>query len=872
VFVTGEPGIGKTALVEAFLAQVGEGEAVRVGRGQCVEHYGAGEAYLPVLEALGRLGREPGDRKLVDVLMRYAPTWLAQLPAFLTDRDLEAVQRRAQGATRDRMLRELVEALDAFGDEWPLILVLEDLHWSDSATVDLLAMLARRREASRLLVLGTYRPADVAAGDAQHLLSVKRELELHGHCEELSLEFLDAAAVAEYLARRFPPGPCPPELALALHRNTEGNPLFLVNAVEYLIARGQMRDAGGRWELSVPVESIAAAVPETLWQMVERQIERLTPDERAVLAVASVAGAEFSAAVVTADEIDGQEGERLCAALARRGQFVRAAGVAEWPDGTAAGRYAFIHALYQQVLYASVSVGRRVGLHLRIGERLERGHGQRAGEIAGELAAHFERGRDVERAMRYRRQAGDNALRHHGYREAADHARRALALLAALPDAPAHRQDELALQVMLGAALAPTQGFAGPEVARVHARARELCADAGDDARLLPVLLALGRFHNIRGEVELARAVGRRLLAVADATRDRAVRLAAHNALGIMAFYGGQLDAALAHLDEGSRLYDPGQHGPGGSAVLRAGQDPGVSCAVYAAWTLQLLGYPARAAARMREALSLGRSLAHPFSLTYACHFAAGFHQCRGERDAVQALEDEAVALSTEHGFRLFLIAGAIHRGWVLSEQARADEGIARIREGLAAWRAIGAELRRPAFAALLAEACGKAGRPDEGLAAVSEGLLSGARTGQHYWDAELHRLRGALTLAAAPGDGAGIAGSHDERSSEPHARSGAAERDAEAAFHQAVAVARGQGAKWLELRAVTGLCRLWAGQGRTSQARAWLAEVHGWFTEGFDTADLREARSLLADLERLEGRPPGPSAERREPTTRRGA
>ena len=415
--------------MEEFLSQIDGDPTLRIGRGQCVELYGAGEAYLPLLEALGRLGRAAGGEQVVRILKQHAPTWLTQLPALLADPDLEAVQRRAQGATRDRMLRELVEALDALSADAPLILLLEDLHWSDASTIDLLARLAGRREAARLLVLGTYRPADVAAS-AHSLRPVKQELQMHGHCEEMPLAFLSPAAVATYLSQRFPRHEFPSELALVLHRMTGGNPLFVVNTIDDLIAQGQMCEVDGTWRLSVPVKDVAAGAPETLWQLVDKQVERLTPDERAMLAVASVVGAEFSAAVAGTDGVDAQEAELRCEALARRGQFLRGAGVAEWPDGTVAGRYAFIHALYQQVLYARVSIGDRVGLHLRTGERLERGYGQRASEIAGELATHFEHGRDSERAARYRSQAGERALRQHAYREAADHAARALTLLA----------------------------------------------------------------------------------------------------------------------------------------------------------------------------------------------------------------------------------------------------------------------------------------------------------------------------------------------------------------------------------------------------------------------------------------------------------
>lgn len=375
VFVTGEPGIGKTTLVEVFLAGLGAEGGLRIGRGQCVEQYGAGEAYLPVLEALGRMGREAGGDALVRILRQFAPTWLAQLPALLSDDDLAAVQRRAPGATRERMLRELIEALDALAVDAPVVLLLEDLHWSDSATIDLLTMLARRRDPARLLVLGTYRPAEVATGHP--LRPAKQELQVHGHCEELALDFLDQAAVGDYLATRFPGAAFDARFVRVLHESTGGNPLFLVNVVDDLVAQGHLRDVDGRWEPAVSVEDAASRVPDTLSQMVEQQVDRLTPAEQAMLAVGSVAGAEFSSALATADGIDPQDGEQRCAALARRGQMLRTADLAEWPDGTLAGRYRFIHALYRNVIYARVPVGHRVGLHLRIGDRLERAWGAR---------------------------------------------------------------------------------------------------------------------------------------------------------------------------------------------------------------------------------------------------------------------------------------------------------------------------------------------------------------------------------------------------------------------------------------------------------------------------------------------------------------
>ena len=861
VFVTGEPGIGKTALVEAFLSQLSADEALRIGRGQCVEQYGAGEAYLPVLEALGRLGRGRGGERVVQILKQDAPTWLTQLPALLADRDLEAVERRAQGATRDRMLRELVEALDALSIDEPLVLVLEDLHWSDSSTIDLLARLARRRDPARLLMLGTYRPADVAAS-AHPLKPVKQELQVHGHCEEMPLEFLGVAAVQEYLSRRFPQHQFPSELALVLHRNTGGNPLFVVNTIDDLITRGQMRDVDGKWGLSVPVKDVTADAPETLWQMVDRQVERLRPDERAMLAVASVAGAEFSAAVAAADAIDTREGERRCDALARRGQFLRATGVAEWPDGTVAGRYAFIHALYQQVLYARVPITRRVGLHLRTGERLERAYGPRAGEIAGELAVHFEHGRDIERAVQYRSQAAENALRQHGYREAASHARRALDLLAGLPGAQERVQEELTSHVMLGTALTAMKGYSAPEVERTYARALELCGQVDDNPRLFPVLLGLGWFYLVRGPSRAARDVGTRLWAMAEATQDPATVLAGHNAIGLVSFYEGEFGAALARLEQGIELYDPGEHSPNRSLAFRGGLDPGLSCTCHVAWTLWVLGYPARAAARMREGLVLARSLDHPFTLAHACRFAATFHLSRRERDVVQEQIDATFALSTEHGFRVFLAVAQFHRGWLVAEQGREEEGLAQMSEWVAVCRDIRADCLIPTYLAWLAEVYGRIGRPAEGLALVSEALAVGRQSGYQYWTAELHRLKGTFTLQAGPGGVTAKSGSRERESAQADHRSAApgalVERNAESCFLEAIEIARRQGAKLFELRAATSLSRLWARQGKAREAHALLADIYNWFTEGLDTTDLSEAKSLLEDLERrAAGKPP---------------
>jgi DNA-binding winged helix-turn-helix (wHTH) protein/tetratricopeptide (TPR) repeat protein len=433
VFVTGEAGIGKTTLVEAFLQRVKRDSTVWVGQGQCLEQYGAGEAYLPVLEAVSRLCQEPGRAGLVGLLRRHAPTWLQQMPWLIDEADRENLRREVIGATRERMLREMAEALEALTSETPLALVLEDLHWSDYSTLDLVSYLARRRKPSRLLLVATYRPVEVALSD-HPLKGVKQELQARRQCEELPLEYLGQEAIGEYLSRRFPQHEFPAAFAELLHERTEGNPFFLVNAVDYLQAEGLIAERDGQSRLTVALAELEVAAPENIRQMIEKQIERLDRGQQRVLEVAAVAGAEFPAAAIAVGLEQGlTEVEEKCEELDRRRLFLRTTGVCALPNGIVTARYGFIHTLYQEVVYQRVAAGRRVRLHQLIGERVEEVYGERASEVAAELAMHFEHGHDYRRAVKYLRQTARNHSLRYANREAIAYLIRALKLVERWP-------------------------------------------------------------------------------------------------------------------------------------------------------------------------------------------------------------------------------------------------------------------------------------------------------------------------------------------------------------------------------------------------------------------------------------------------------
>jgi DNA-binding winged helix-turn-helix (wHTH) protein/predicted ATPase len=744
VFVTGEPGIGKTTLVDAFLHQAVTSGGLWIGRGQCIEHYGAGEAYLPLLKAFGRLGRESGGERLIALLNHHAPTWLLQMPALLSETDLEALQHKVQGTTRDRMLREFAELVEAVSAEQPLVLTLEDLHWSDPSTLYLLTLVAQRREAARVLVLGTYRPADVIVRD-HPLRAIKQELHAHRQCEELALGCLSEAAVRDYLAVRFPGSELPAELARLIYRRTEGNPLFMVNVVDYLVMQGVVHEVQGRWQLQAAPEAVAVGIPDSLRQLIERQLERLPREEQRILEVASVAGPEFSAMAVAAGVEAGiEQVEARCEGLLRRGQFLHASGTETVPDGTLTGRYSFIHALYQSVLYERAGAIQRTRLHRRIGERIEAVYGTHAREIAVELAVHFEQGQDYPRAVQYLEQAAQNALQRSAHRETIQHLTKALELLKTLPDTPERAQQELTLQIALGAPLIATKNYSASEVGQAYGRARELCQQLGDLPQLFPTLYGLTAFAVVRGELRTAHELSEQLLRLAHNTSDSTLLAMAHRAMGTTLFYLGEFTAAREHFEQVLAFYDLRQHR---SLGLLYAVDPKVVSLIYLAQTLWYLGYPDQASGRIQQGLSLAQELAHPYSWTGALCNAAWLQQYCGDAPATQASAEAVIALASEQGFSPHLEIGRICRGWAVAVQGRPEVGLTELREGLAAYRATQAKNVMPYHLALLGEVHGKAGQIDDGLAALAEVLAIVNSTEERQREAELYRLKGELSL-----------------------------------------------------------------------------------------------------------------------------
>ncbi len=436
VFITGEPGIGKTSLGDEFLRRSRKHHpGLLMSRGRCVEQYGTGEAYLPFLDAVGALLSGPGRERIAAVMRTYAPTWCLELPtAFASTGSLEKLQQETIGATKERMMREMGDALGMLATNSPIVLLLEDLHWADPSSVDLLRHLCQRIGSQRLLIAGTFRPEDVERTN-HPLKSYKAEMQAHKLCEEVALGSLSREHIAEYLDATFSPNDFPPELTSLIHDKTEGHPLFATNLLQYLGERGDIAKVNAHWSLTRPLSEMNLEAPESVRSMISKKIDALEEEERRALQYASIEGAEFLSTVVARllglDEIDLEE--RL-AHLEKTHRLIETRGEEELPDGALATRYRFAHALYQNFLYGQLVNKRRIALHLQAGEQLAAHYGKRAPQIATQLAMHFERGRDFGRAIEYLIHAGDNATKLYANAEAAEHYGHALSLVEKLPD------------------------------------------------------------------------------------------------------------------------------------------------------------------------------------------------------------------------------------------------------------------------------------------------------------------------------------------------------------------------------------------------------------------------------------------------------
>jgi DNA-binding winged helix-turn-helix (wHTH) protein/type II secretory pathway predicted ATPase ExeA/tetratricopeptide (TPR) repeat protein len=859
VFITGPAGIGKTTLVRAFLDSLAGHEAstyVRVARGFCVEQHGPREPYMPVLEALGRLASRTDAGRLGALLHRVAPTWLVQMPWLIGGDEAKALQQMLQFVRPERMVREFAVLMEELTNEMSLVLVLEDLHWSDASTIDLLSVLGERDEKARLLVIATYRPADAIVGE--HPVShAMRNLHMHRQCVELALSDLTAEDVRAYLQARFPGSDFPSALAPPIHRHTDGSPLFISSVVDSLLSRGSILDTAPGWALAIPAETLDLGMPDDVRLLIESQLDGLGPADQSLLQAASVAGEDFSPLVVAAalgrEEADV---ESRCESFSRARRFLRPAGHVQWPDHRQSPRYAFSHELYRQVIYAKIGEGQCMRLHQRIGQALEEAHGARRLEIAPRLAIHFERGRDDERAVHYLVAAAAGACQRFANREAIAYLEAALAIVALGGDGDNRRPRELEVRLALGPALSEIEGFASDQVLRNYERASELCPVEGHAAPRLRIVYARWYVHAMRADRDQAIALAAELGTLARRRGTAQDRLLADFAMLRTALYDGRFLEArrwmhrIARQGTQQTISNPSVYGP----------DPLISAAGHSAIALWFLGHPERAQAMADGAVSRARGSGHVFTLAALLYQSALVHLLSRNVAQARRLAEEGASVSAEYGFPFWHATASMVLGAVLVQEGHVDDGTAAIERALSAIAVMGAKLLSATAHAFLAEGLMSAGVLVDALTAVDTGLELARTTLDRAYEPELWRLKGELLLRVdnqRPRSASRAAGAKLAKVGDGHGSLVPLDlEDAEPCFRRALAVARASASKSLELRAAISLARAWQGRGRIAHARRLLSSICGWFGGRAGGADLGEARALLSQLRNPDAAP----------------
>jgi class 3 adenylate cyclase/predicted ATPase len=807
-----EPGVGKSRLFYEFKATSQSGwmvlETLSVSHGKA-------SAYLPVIDLLRnyfRIATEDDertrrekvtgrvvalDRSLEDTL-RYLFSLLGIVEDDdpLAQMDGQIRKRRTLEAIKRIVLRESLNQ--------PLMVIFEDLHWIDEETQALLNLLADSIGTAKILLLVNYRP------EYSHQWNSKT------YYTQLRLDPLGKEGAEEMLSALLGDGKDLIPLKRLIVDRTEGTPFFMEEIVQALFEDGVLQRNGA---VKLARSMNAVKVPATVQAVLASRIDRMPAEEKELLQTLAVLGREFPLGLVRrVTRKPEHELERMLSRL-QAGEFIY-----EQP-ATGDVEYTFKHALTQEVAYNALLVERRKLLHERAGMALESMFAGQLEDHLDELAHHYNRSDNVSKAVEYLERAGQQALQRSAYSDSISSLSAAIDLLQKLPDSPECIQREVRLQLALGPAFIAVRGYAAPEVERAYTRARELCERLGDPTELFAAMLGLCVMHLVRGVLRRAHELAEQLLQRAQSAHDPALLLCAQVALGDTTFWMGEFRAAREHLEMAAKVYDPERDRP---LIFRYfGLDAGLLCQGFAAHSLWNLGYPDQALKRVNEVLAMAQRLSHPLSLAYAEFFAAALLQLRRDARAGQESAEGVIALCVEHGFTEILAYATVLRGSEVVQQGRNEEGIAQIQEGLAASRAIGAELTRPRFLCLLAEACMETGRLDDGLSALTEAIAAADQYGNRYYEAEMHRLQGELLLKQ-----------NDSNASE-----------AQNCFQRAIEIARKQSAKSWELRATTSLARLLNEQGRRDEARATLVEIYGWFTEGFDTADLKDAKALLDQL-----------------------
>lgn len=813
VLLSGEAGIGKSRLVNILKEQIAPATALRL-EARC-SSYQKNSSLHPMIEFLHRslsLRREDTPEvqltKLERALSLSGMELSTTFPFFATLLSLPLTQFPLPDLTPQKLREKTHQAMLLWllksAEYRPVLSVWEDLHWADPSTLEWLGLLIEQVVAARVLVVLTFRPEFVPPWPQP------------SHVRPLPLNRLLSHEVEAMIEKVVKEKRLPTEVVEQIVIKTDGVPLFVEESTKMLLESGLMQEDGEAYVLTGPLPPLA--IPATLQDSLVARLDRLGA-AREVAQIGAICGREFSYELMkTIAPLDGGNLRQALAKLVHA-EVLHPRGVGNRTS------YMFKHALIQDAAYQSLLKSKRQLYHQRIASAIETQFPEMKEAEPELLAHHYTEAGLTAQALSYWQQAGQAATQRSANTEAINHFQKALELLEGLPDIAARVERELTLQTLLGVPLMATKGYAAPEVENTYARAHELCHRIGETPQLFHVMSGLFAFYLVRGKLQTARALAEQALRLAENVGESTFLLEAHRMLGNVLHFLGEFPLALRHLEQAIALYDLQQHR---TLAFMSGQDPGVVCRSFATWSLWMLGYSDQARIRSEEGIALARELGHANTLALALGFAAYFRNTSREWTAALTHAEAAVSLAEEQGLLFWEAAGTFNLGVALANLGQRENGMQKMEQGREMYLAAGAGLVQSTNLVTLAGMYGMLGRADEGLQMVIEARALMQQSGERGWESYLYLVKGGLVLQS------------------DHPRK---EAKAEECLQTAIEVARQLHAKTPELRATMGLARLWQQQGRQQEAHKTLSDIYGWFTEGFETPDLKDARALLEEL-----------------------
>lgn len=736
--VSGAAGDGKTTLIDAFVAAQASQPSLWSALGVCTPSGSAREPYGPLLDIVGKLIAGPLSQLVIELMRTVAPAWIPQFPGVFGKRETDRAHGQLTGSSPERMRRELTALFERLSLYSPGLILLEDIHWADPNTLAWLDSWMRRRDPAHVMIVATLRSGEATEPD-HPLVPLLGALHGSSQISRIKLAGLDLDAVRTYVEHRCRGSRLPPSLPALIAERTGGHPIFVSALTHHWLTLAEQADEAPRRDA---LDRFVADIPTNARAFIDSQVALLPQDDRRILHLASIAGMEFAAAALADRAGDVVAMEMACESLASRQLFLRRVGIEEWPDGTVSAKYAFRHLIYQQSLHDAVPPATRIAQHRGIAVRLERGFGGEAGTIARQLAHHFESGRDYLRAARYWRLLGERALTRRAAASAHEQLRHALELLTNVPDSTARATEELAIQLNIGLAMMVGSGVGSEEADDAYARSHKLAARLRDRRATARALRGLWEFNLTHGNTAAMTQVAAEIKEMLPFEDDEA-SMWAHNIVGQTWWVTGAPARAGPHIEAVVSAYDPARHA---DFAALTGSDPGVQCHAYATITCLLLGKIDNSNRHFEQGMSIARQLQRPFAKAQMLWTGAIAARELGLADLVRQRAESLLAICDAMDIKFWRRATLTLLGWAEAIDG-SPGGIDTIRASLKApesSRTLGFRAYR---LMLLADALGCRGFRDDALAAITEAFAIRERTGEEWYLADLHRLRGELLL-----------------------------------------------------------------------------------------------------------------------------